>query len=90
MLLRAQIWFRTEVLKSGSDNWSIGEGTTVVEDAEAPEGSHYLKDNGNTHSWGDGSSQSGIAVEPEYRLYSYRKLQKLAETQVLITLLVHA
>ena len=51
--------------ENGSDNWSIGEGTTVVEDAEAPEGSHYLKDNGNTHSWGDGSSQSGIAVEPD-------------------------
>ena len=50
--------------------------SSVLEDESAQDGTHYLRDNGSTHSWGDGSSQSKIAVEPdtEYTLTGYAKV----------------
>lgn len=50
--------------ENGSDGWSLGEGASVQEAENAPDGTHYLQDNGNKYSWGDGSSQS-VAVKPD-------------------------
>ena len=51
--------------EEGTTGWSTGSGAAVLEGEDAPDGTHYLKDNGDANSWGDGSSQSDIAVEPE-------------------------
>ena len=65
--------------ENGTTGWSIGSGATIVEDENAPDGTHYLRDNGNKNSWGDGSSRGNnnlIAVEPdtEYTLTGYAKV----------------
>ena len=49
--------------ENGKDGWSANDAT-VVEDENAPEGTHYLRDNGTAHSWGAGSSQS-VEVSPD-------------------------
>lgn len=49
--------------ENGADGWSAGDAT-IVEDENAPEGTHYLRDNGTAHSWGAGSSQS-VTVSPD-------------------------
>lgn len=49
--------------ENGKDGWSADDAT-VVEDENAPEGTHYLRDNGSAYSWGAGSSQS-VTVSPD-------------------------
>ena len=51
--------------ENGSDGWNIGSGSSIVEADDAPDGTHYLHDNGNTNSWGDGSNHDMIAAEPD-------------------------
>ena len=55
--------------ENGTEGWSLGNGAAIEEDSEAPDGTHYLHDNGNKNSWGDGSSNDKtnypISVEPD-------------------------
>lgn len=62
--------------EDGSAGWDNIEGK-VVEDENAPDGSHYLKDNGNEYGWGNGSNQNEIAAEPdtEYVLTGWAKVE---------------
>lgn len=51
--------------EEGATGWSLGNGASVQKGDDAPDGTQYMRDNGDANSWGDGSSQSDIAVEPE-------------------------
>lgn len=50
--------------ENGSDGWKLGDGAAVLEGENCPDGIHYLEDNGNKYSWGDGSNQE-VSVEPD-------------------------
>lgn len=50
--------------EEGTAGWGFGYGSKIETGADAPEGTSYLIDNGNTYSWGDGSSQD-VVVEPD-------------------------
>lgn len=50
--------------ESGSEGWGLGNGASVLTGSDAPDGTQYLRDNGDANSWGDGSSQT-VAVEPD-------------------------
>ena len=49
--------------EDGKNGWSESHAE-VVEGNDAPDGTHYLRDNGSSTTWGDGTSQE-VAVEPE-------------------------
>ena len=50
--------------EDGATGWNLGNGASVQSGDDAPDGTQYLRDNGDVNSWGDGSSQS-VAVEPD-------------------------
>ena len=50
--------------ESGATGWNLGIGASVQRGDDAPDGTQYMRDNGDTNSWGDGSSQN-VAVEPD-------------------------
>lgn len=50
--------------ESGATGWNLGTGASVQRGDDAPDGTQYMRDNGDTNSWGDGSSQN-VAVEPD-------------------------
>lgn len=62
--------------EDGSDEgFGIGTGQSIVEDETAPDGTHYLSENGDATSWGVGTSQS-VSVSPntEYTLTGTAKV----------------
>ena len=50
--------------EEGATGWSLGNGASVQKGDDAPDGTQYMRDNGDANSWGDGSSQK-VAVEPD-------------------------
>ena len=50
--------------ESGATSWNLGAGASVQKGDDAPDGTQYLRDNGDANDWGDGSSQN-VEVEPE-------------------------
>lgn len=50
--------------EDGATGWNLGTGASVQKGDDAPDGTQYMRDNGDANSWGDGSSQS-VAVEPD-------------------------
>ena len=61
--------------EEGSTGWNLGTGASVQKGDDAPDGTQYMRDNGDANDWGDGSSQS-VAVEPntEYVLTGFAKV----------------
>lgn len=60
--------------ENGKEGWNASDAT-VIEDENAPEGTHYLRDNGDKNSWGAGSSQSvAVAPDTEYVLTGKAKV----------------
>ena len=49
--------------EDGATGWNLGNGASVQKGDDAPDGTQYLRDNGDANTWGDGSSQS-VEVEP--------------------------
>ena len=49
--------------ENGKDGWDADDAT-IVEGENAPEGTQYLRDNGDKNDWGAGSSQK-VSVEPD-------------------------
>ena len=62
--------------EEGATGWSLGNGASVQKGDDAPDGTQYMRDNGDANSWGDGSSQK-VAVEPdtEYVLTGSAKVE---------------
>ena len=50
--------------EDGSTGWNLGTGASVQKGDDAPDGTQYMRDNGDANDWGDGSSQS-VEVEPD-------------------------
>ena len=50
--------------ESGATSWNLGAGASVQKGDDAPDGTQYLRDNGDANDGGDGSSQN-VEVEPE-------------------------
>ena len=50
--------------EDGASGWNLGNGASVQTGGDAPDGTQYMRDNGDANSWGDGSSQT-VAVEPD-------------------------
>ena len=50
--------------EDGATGWNLGNGASVQKGDDAPDGTQYLRDNGDANTWGDGSSQT-VGVEPD-------------------------